>query len=279
VPTTPPEPAGPRTAPGAALRSRLTGRAVLITGGSRGLGRELARAFLGHGARVAVTGRDPETLARVRAQLAPYGELRTAAVDVTDHQALRALAGELHADWGGVDVLVANAGVPGPVGPAWENDPAQWWSTQTTNLQGTFLTCHAFVPQIIRRRGTIVAIASRAGLHRWPHMSAYSVSKAGVIKLAENLGAELRPHGVRVFAYHPGLLTIGMATAQLHGHPEPGTWEERIRHWYLDEHAAGRTTPVALSVHGVLLLAAGAADHLSGQYVTPDHPDLTAPGP
>ncbi|GLF95103.1 SDR family NAD(P)-dependent oxidoreductase [Streptomyces yaizuensis] len=268
-----------------ASRPDLTGRTVLITGGSRGLGRELARAFLLHGAEVTVTGRDQETLTAARAALAPYGELRTEAVDSTDHTALRELAARLRADGGGVDVLVSNAGVPGPAGPAWENDPEQWWSAQETNVRGTFLTCHAFLPQLIERRGRIITVVSNAGLHRWPHMSAYSVSKAAVIKFSENLAAELRPHGVAVFAYHPGLLTIGMADIHLHRRPAPDSWDERIQRWYLNEYAKGRTTPTGLSTRGALLLAAGAADHLSGGYVTPDHPDLTgqpagpAPGP
>ncbi|MER7048369.1 SDR family NAD(P)-dependent oxidoreductase [Streptomyces jumonjinensis] len=253
----------------------LTGRTVLITGGSRGLGRALAEAFLLHGAKVAVTGRDQAALTEARAALDPYGELRTAAVDSTDHTALRDLAAQLRADWGGVDVLVPNAGVPGPCGPAWENNPAQWWSAQETNVRGTFLTCHAFLPQLIERRGRIITVASHAGFHRWPHMSAYSVSKAAVIKLTENLAAELRPHGVAVFAYHPGMLTIGMAAVHLHSRPAPDTWDERIQRWYLSEHAAGRTTPTGLSTRGVLLLAAGAADHLSGGYVSPEHPALT----
>ncbi|MFF0448164.1 SDR family NAD(P)-dependent oxidoreductase [Streptomyces sp. NPDC004609] len=262
---------------GAAVPPALAGRTALITGGSRGLGRALAGTFLDHGARVVVTGRDRTALAETDAELASRGELHTSSVDITDHKALHDLAERLRVDWGGVDVLVANAGTDGPVGPAWENDPAQWWSVQETNLRGTFLTCHAFTPQLIENKGRIVAIVSHAGRHRWPHMSAYSVSKAAVIKLADNLAAELRPHGVPVFAYHPGLLTIGMAANQMNGTPERNTWEERIQRWYLREHAAGRTTHTDLSTRGALLLAAGTADHLSGQYLTPDHPDLTGP--
>ncbi|WP_395367114.1 SDR family NAD(P)-dependent oxidoreductase [Streptomyces sp. YH02] len=202
--------------------------------------------------------------------------MHTAAVNSTDHHALRGLADRLRTHWGGVDVLVANAGTPGPCGPSWENDPHEWWSARQDNVHGTFLTCHAFIPQLIEREARIITLASNAGLHRWPHMSAYSVAKAAVIKLTENLAAELRPHGVRAFACHPGLLTIGMATRQLDGRPDPGSWDERIQRWYLREHAAGRTTPTALSTRGALLLAAGAADHLSGHYVTPDHPALTS---
>ncbi|MGX2993383.1 SDR family NAD(P)-dependent oxidoreductase [Streptomyces sp. JNUCC 64] len=253
---------------------------MLVTGGSRGLGRALAAAFLRHGAQVVITGRDPAALAGARTALAPLGPPRTAAVDSTDLPGLRALAEELAAEGTGVDVLVCNSGVPGPSGPAWENDPDEWWAVQEANLLGTFLPCHAFLPSVIERHGRIITVASHAGHHRWPHMSAYSVSKAAVIKFAENLGAELRRHGVAVFAYHPGLLTIGMPARLLDGRPAPDSWDARIRDWYLNERAEGRTVPTERSVRGVLLLAAGAADHLSGHYLTPDHPALTdRPGP
>ncbi|MFD5554678.1 SDR family NAD(P)-dependent oxidoreductase [Streptomyces sp. NPDC127068] len=257
------------------VRAGLAGRSVLITGGSRGFGREMARAFLERGARVLITGRDQDALASTRAELAPYGDLRTAVVDSTDEGALRELAARLLADWGGTDVLVANAGASGPIGPAWENDPAHWWATHEVNVRGTFLTCHAFVPQLLARGGRILVISSNAGMHRWPHLSAYSVSKAAGIKLAENLAAELRPHGVHVFAYHPGLLTIGMSSALMETTAEEDSWEGKAKHWLLRERAQGRTTSTDVGVRGALLLAAGVADHLTGQYLTSDHPDLT----
>ncbi|WDN57367.1 SDR family NAD(P)-dependent oxidoreductase [Streptomyces clavuligerus] len=253
----------------------LTGRTVLVTGGSRGLGRALAEDFLRHGARVAITGRDPATLAEARTALAALGEVRAAAVDSADHRALCELAARLETDGFAVDTLVCNSGVAGPSGPAWENDPEQWWATQEANLRGTFLPCHVFLPTVIEGHGRIIAVASHAGHHRWPHMSAYSVSKAAVIKFTENLAAELRHHGVAVFAYHPGLLTIGMAAAHFTSRPAPGSWDARIQRWYLDEHAAGRTVTTGRSTRGALLLAAGACDHLSGSYLTPDHPALS----
>ncbi|MFD5558594.1 SDR family oxidoreductase [Streptomyces sp. NPDC127068] len=277
MPPTPQEPAESAGSLSASsdVRTRIAGRNVLITGGSQGFGRALAQSFLEHGARVAITGRDCAVLARAHAALTPHGELRTDSVDSTDLTAQRELARHLHADWGATDVLVANAGTLGPVGPAWEADPAQWWSVQETNLRGTFLTCHAFIPHLRERGGRLVIITSNAGRHRWPHASAYSVSKAGGIKLAENLALELRPHGVSVFAYHPGLLTIGLSVGGMRKHTERGSWEERIQQWYRVEHAEGRTTPTDVAVRGALLLAAGAADHLTGEYVTYEHPDLT----
>ncbi|MFF8316483.1 SDR family NAD(P)-dependent oxidoreductase [Streptomyces bobili] len=272
APDHPPRPSDPRC-----VIPDLSGHTVLITGGSRGLGRALAEAFLISGARVAATGRDPERLAALQRELGAHGDLRTATVDSTDQAALRELAASLLAAWGRIDTLITNAGVPGPCGPAWENDPAQWWHAQEVNLRGTFLACHTITPVMIKNgSGRVISIASNAGRHRWPHMSAYSVSKAAAIKFTENLAAELHPHGVRAFSYHPGLLTIGMATTQLTGTHPPGSWDERIQQWYLRQHAAGHTTATEHSTRGALLIAAGVADHLSGHYLTPDHPALNS---
>ncbi|MFF2619865.1 SDR family NAD(P)-dependent oxidoreductase [Kitasatospora sp. NPDC058046] len=257
----------------------LTARTVLITGGSRGFGRAMASAFLRHGARVLITGRDPAALAETRKALGPLGVLGTAAVDSTDLAALHGFSSLLDRRGIMVDTLICNSGVPGPVGPAWENDPEQWWSTQESNVLGTYLPCRVFLPSLIERHGRVIIVASRAGLHRWPLLSAYSVSKAAVIKLAENLASELRRHDVPVFAYHPGLLTIGMAAAHFDEQFPPDSWKAHIQSWYLKEHAEGRTTATDRGTRGALLLAAGAADRLSGHYLTPDHPALLGPLP
>ncbi|WP_240554419.1 SDR family oxidoreductase, partial [Streptomyces niveiscabiei] len=99
------------------------------------------------------------------------------------------------------------AGVPGPAGPVWESDPAEWQHAMDVNLGGTLAACRAVVPGMIERgRGRIVTVSSHAGHTRWPYVSAYSVSKAAVNKLTENLAIELLPHDIAAFSYHPGLL-------------------------------------------------------------------------
>src|SRR5215207_6780088 len=95
----------------------------------------------------------------------------------------------------------------GPVGPTWEIEPDRWWRTMEVNLRGTLLCTQLVLPEMVhRRRGRIVNISSHAGVFRWPLVSAYSVSKAAVAKLTENLARETHRHGVSVFSVHPGLL-------------------------------------------------------------------------
>jgi NAD(P)-dependent dehydrogenase (short-subunit alcohol dehydrogenase family) len=121
-------------------------------------------------------------------------------------------------------------------------------------------------------RGRIINLTSQAGVHRWPLVSAYSVSKAAVVKLTENLALEVSRHGISVFSVHPGLLPIGMAeTVAAH---EPTTSHERhIREWALMELAEGRGAEPTKAMELLLRLAAGDADCLSGRHLSV-HDDL-----
>ena len=114
---------------------------------------------------------------------------------------------------GPIDVLVNNAGIIGPIGPLWEVDADAWWTAMDVNLRGILICTPAGAarPWCSRRSGRIINITSQAGVHRWPLVSAYSVSKAAVTKLTENLAHETSRYGVSVFSVHPGLLPIGMS--------------------------------------------------------------------
>ena len=115
-----------------------------------------------------------------------------------------------------------NAGVIGPIGPLWEVDAEAWWATFDVNVRGILLGTQLVLPSMVaRRRGRIINITSQAGVHRWPLVSGYSVSKAAVTKLTENLAQETSRYGIGVFSVHPGLLPIGMSeTVAAH---EPAT--------------------------------------------------------
>ncbi|MGW7514384.1 SDR family NAD(P)-dependent oxidoreductase [Streptomyces sp. NPDC054796] len=250
----------------------LNGRTVLITGAGRGLGRFLADTFADAGARLVLTGRDPATLAEAEAALEARGTpVLTVPADLTDPTAMPKTVECAKDAFGTLDVLVNNAGVPGPHGPLWEVDPEEWRHTMDVNVVGTARACGAALPVLTSGNGgRVVNIASEAGRHRWPHASAYSVSKAAVIKLTENLAAELRPHGVPVFSFDPGLLDLGLIRDHLDRHPTGDPWTDRIGEWILTQRDEGRFTPPEHAAHTLLRLAEGDADHLSGHYITPD---------
>jgi NAD(P)-dependent dehydrogenase (short-subunit alcohol dehydrogenase family) len=263
-------------APGAAREDRpLHDSVALVTGGGRGLGRVLAEALAAAGAAVGVIGRSADDLAEtVRLIEAAGGVAAGARADVTDEPATALVVGELRRELGPADVLVNNAGINGPVGPLWEVPPDDWWRTLEVNLRGLVACTRLVLPDMLaRRRGRIVNLTSNAGVFRWPSVSAYSVSKAAVVKLTENLAAEVRREGVSVFSFHPGLLPIGLTEAALAGDVPADTPEGRIASWARRQFAEGRGAEPRRAAELVVRLAAGRGDSLSGRHLSV-HDDL-----
>ena len=255
---------------------RLVGSVALVTGAGRGIGRVLAEAFAAAGAAVALVARSPDELAETVERIEAAGGNAAAAVaDVTDRTGLASAVADLRQLLGPIDLLVNNAGVLGPVGPLWELDDDAWWSTMDVNVRGIVLCSQLVLPEMVKAgRGRIINITSQAGAHRWPLASGYSVSKAAVIKLTENLALETSRHGVSVFSVHPGLLPIGMSETVAATIPRT-RHEAHIRSWALNELAAGRGADPERAVELILRLAAGDGDSLSGRHVSV-HDDLDA---
>jgi hypothetical protein len=125
---------------------------------------------------------------------------------------------------------------------------------------------------VARRRGRIINITSQAGVHRWPLVSAYSVSKAAVVKLTENLAHETERYGIAVFSVHPGLLPIGLSVT-VTDHPATDPYEHRVAEWTRNELSEGRGAQPAQAVELILRLAVGDGDCLSGLHLSV-HDDL-----
>jgi NAD(P)-dependent dehydrogenase (short-subunit alcohol dehydrogenase family) len=252
----------------------LAGSVALVTGAGRGIGRRLASRLAKAGAAVGLVARSHDELTETVRLVEDAGGVAAAArADVTDAAGLEIAIAELRRQLGPVDLLLNNAGVLGPIGPLWEVDANAWWHTMDVNLRGIVLCTQLVLPDMVAAgRGRIINLTSQAGVHRWPLVSAYSVSKAAVVKLTENLALEVSRHGISVFSVHPGLLPIGMAeTVAAH---EPTTSHERhIREWALMELAEGRGAEPTKAMELLLRLAAGDADCLSGRHLSV-HDDL-----
>jgi NAD(P)-dependent dehydrogenase (short-subunit alcohol dehydrogenase family) len=248
---------------------------ALVTGGGRGLGRVIAEALAGAGAVVGVLGRSADDLAATVGMIeAAGGVAACACADVSDERATARAVGELRRRLGPVDVLVNNAGVCGPIGPSWEVPPAEWWRTIEINLGGVFACTRLVLPDMLaRRRGRIVNLTSNAGVFRWPGVSAYAVAKSAVVKLTENLAAEVRREGVSVFSFHPGVQPIGLTEAALAADAGPGSPERRVADWLRRELAEGRGVEPDRTAQLVVQLAAGRGDSLSGRHLSV-HDDL-----
>lgn len=249
----------------------LAGLRVLVTGAAGGLGRAIAEAVHTAGGHLVLTTRDADSLPRAAAGLDRGPEVVTAAADVTVDAELAKVVELATARLGGIDVLVNNAGVPGPAGPAWESDPAEWWHAMEVNLGGALAACRAVLPGMIERgQGRVVTISSNAGHTRWPYVSAYSVSKAAVNKLTENMAIELLPHGITAFSYHPGIVDVGLGAVADAPRDSDNPWQRRVASWLDTQRATGRYTPVAEAIANLLPLIRGEADALTGRYLTYD---------
>jgi NAD(P)-dependent dehydrogenase (short-subunit alcohol dehydrogenase family) len=173
----------------------LTGKTVFITGAARGIGAESARRLAARGANVALAGLEPGELERVAGQCGSNAGWFEC--DVTDWGALeRAVEGAVER-FGGIDVVVANAGIA-TVGMVRSIDPSAFERTLEINLLGVWRTVRACLPHVIERRGYVLAIASLAAAVHGPGMAAYAASKAGVEAFADSMRTELRHLGVGV---------------------------------------------------------------------------------
>jgi NAD(P)-dependent dehydrogenase (short-subunit alcohol dehydrogenase family) len=246
---------------------------AMVTGGGRGLGHRIAQALADEGFAVGLVARTDAELEESAAIIEASGGVASAVpVDVSNERAIEMAVGRLRRRLGPVDLLVNNAGIPGPAGPTWEGDLGEWWQTLEVNIRGTVACARQVLPHMVaRRRGRIVNITSSAGVFRWPGMSAYSVSKAAVVKFTENLAYETNGHGVSVFGFHPGLLPIGLSDAALadDGHDDHSGLG-RVHAWVRKELAEGRGTDPARAVELVVRLASGRYDQLSGRQLSVD---------
>jgi NAD(P)-dependent dehydrogenase (short-subunit alcohol dehydrogenase family) len=185
----------------------LSGHTALVTGASSGLGRHFAKVLASAGARVAIGARRMDRLVTLAEEIrASGGEALLVELDVTDEASVERAVGESADVLGGLDILVNNAGIV-IAKPALELTLADWDATIATNLRGAFLVAQAAARRMADQGGgSIVNIASIAGLRTGGHIAAYAASKAGLIHLTKNLAIELARAKVRVNALAPGYI-------------------------------------------------------------------------
>jgi NAD(P)-dependent dehydrogenase (short-subunit alcohol dehydrogenase family) len=180
--------------------SDVAGKRVLITGGARGIGAATASELVRRGATVSLVGLEPELLERNVAELGPTH--MWAEADVTDQAALDAAVAATVERLGGIDVVIANAGIAN-LGTVRTADPEEFARTIAVNLTGVYRTISATVPQLVEHHGYALIVASVASFVPLPGGAAYAASKAGVESLAASLRLELAPYGVTVGSIHP----------------------------------------------------------------------------
>ena len=190
-------------------------RVIVITGGSRGLGLVIARQLAAEGARLVLLARDPEELARARAQLPADAEVMTLRCDVRRRADIRAAMDEVLGKWTAVDVLINNAGVV-QVGPLEHMTHEDFENAMATHFWGPLHLMFELVPGMRHRGfGRIVNISSIGGRVALPHFAPYSASKFALVGYSDAVRAEVAKYGIRVTTVCPGLMRTGSAVNAL----------------------------------------------------------------
>ncbi|MCK9247403.1 MAG: glucose 1-dehydrogenase [Solirubrobacteraceae bacterium] len=192
--------------------SHLTDKIAIVTGAGRGIGAAVAEAYAHEGATVVVSDIDGDAAAAVAARL-PHGAT-SLACDVRVEQQVEALVAHATERHGGLDVLVANAGIAPRPASIVDTDHEAWRRVLDVNLDGAYLGIkHAAPAMIAGGGGSIVTMASVTGLAGVPLGASYAASKAAVVSLTKTAALELRDHGVRVNAICPGFIGTDMVAA------------------------------------------------------------------
>ena len=185
----------------------LSGRAVLVTGAGRGIGRTIAETFTREGARVVAMDRDAEALAGLHAEALIDLALTC---DITDPAQVGEAVAGIEERYGRLDVLINNAGINAE-GPLETFDPALWDQVFAVNVRGVLNTCQAVIPLMKRQRaGRIINAASFAAVIPSVDAAAYGASKAAVVQMTRVLASELGPWNITVNAYAPGMIPTAM---------------------------------------------------------------------
>lgn len=191
----------------------LAGKVALVTGGSRGIGFAIASALVREGMRVTITGRDEGALERSarRLQGSGPGAIEAVLADVRDYGQVRQTLDSIAGRFGGLDVLVNNAGL-GIFSHVVDMTPEQWATILDTNLTGVYNCCHLAIPHLrARGGGYIINISSLAGKNAFVGAAAYCASKAGLNAFSEALMLEVRHENIRVSYVMPGSVATGFS--------------------------------------------------------------------
>ena len=242
---------------------RLDGRTALVTGASRGIGRQAALTLAAAGATVVLAARSAEDLAEVAAAARQAGapDALVAVTDVMDEEAVEAAAGAAVEDTGRLDVVVNVAGGQGFTAYVADTRTDGWDKVLALNLRSVFVGCRAAMAHL-PQGGSIVNVASIAGFTASPGLAAYGAAKAGVISLTRTLAVEAAPHGVRVNCLAPGWVRTEL-TRRMWSDPETSRA-------LVAQIPMGRWADVEELAGPLLLLASDAGSYITGTTLVVD---------
>ncbi|MBO9517695.1 MAG: SDR family oxidoreductase [Porphyrobacter sp.] len=246
----------------------LEGQVALVTGAGRGFGRAIAERLAQEGASVALLSRSLAELDEVADAIRKAGGTALAVrCDVTDAHSIETAAAKVKELLGPVDLLVNNAGVPGPFGPIWHVDPDDWWRAQAIHIRAPMLFMHEVLPGMVERnRGRVICVSAIASRIVAPNLSAYCTGKIAQNRLVAEAAAELAETGVSVFAIDPGFAATQLARDTAADPEARKYFKPLIERIENHPHAYGEDPDLARCAQRCLDLASGRYDALSGGY-------------
>jgi len=183
----------------------LTGKSAIITGGSRGIGKAIAQAFVREGARVMLMARSQKELGFAKQEFAKDGtQVEICAVDVSHRDEVRNLTTQAREKFGNIDIVVNAAGIYGPIGPSEKVNFDEWKNTFAINVFGTFAVLQEVLPDMRARKHGKIINFSGGGDGPLPRFTAYSASKISIVRLTESISAEVKDDGIDMNAIAPG---------------------------------------------------------------------------
>lgn len=241
----------------------LEGRIVVVTGGSRGIGLEIARQLLVEKAKVAICARKKEGLDAAAAQLGGGGNLFTVPAHVAKEEDVEKLFDAVMSHYGGIDVLINNMGMNLLTPSIVDTDLAVWNKIIESNLTGTFL-CSKRAAQIMKekKKGRIVSVSSVAASRAARGMGVYGIAKAGIEMMTKVLAEELAPFNIQVNAVAPGMVRTDFS--------KPFWSNETFYNQMIKGIPAGRIAEPADVVHPILFFCSDVSSFITGQTVMVD---------
>jgi NAD(P)-dependent dehydrogenase (short-subunit alcohol dehydrogenase family) len=244
----------------------FTGKTVIVTGATSGIGRASAQLFASEGASVVAVGRKTDELAETSTAVRKAGgQAATCAVDVTSDEAPAKIVDAAIAAFGQIDVLVNAAGIIAAA-PLETTTDELWDSMMAVNVRAPFRLMRAALPHLKARKGTVVNVSSVNGLRSFPNVLAYNVSKAAVDHLTRCAAIEMAPLGVRINAVNPGVTVTNLHRRSGMAEPQYAAFLERAK----ETHPLGRPGQPDDIAALIVFLASDRAGWMTGETIPID---------
>ena len=245
---------------------KLAGKAAIITGAGRGIGRAIALAFAQEEADVLVASRTLSEVAETAEEVRALGRhALPLKVDVSNRDEVERMVAQALEEFGKLDILVNSAGIYGAIGPLVDNDPEKWVQTVRINLFGSFFCARAVLPVMIRqRRGRIINLSGGGATSPLPNFSAYASSKAAIVRLTETLAEEIKGFNIQVNAIAPGGVNTRLTDEILAAEAAAG--EEMLARTRRQKETGG--VPPERAAALAVFLASEESDGLSGRLIS-----------